>query len=752
MKRFVLACAAATSCVLAGGCPPLPAVVQSGPCPVALEDPKATSGDETPNKICRADSYNQMIRCQRMQAIVRPRSVGELQSVLRKNKGLHVRALGNRHSITPQYCTDGLGVDVTALRPGDPTQLISHPRQENGKTVVEAWTSLTIHQLSEQLFVHKKSIGFSEIGFRDATVGGVLANGAHGSALDESTLLASRIVGVTLVNAEGELVKYTFDPKTSTLFVQKVIERPGPPTIDGHTLEPARPVALPDALTDAPAPLRPSDVWHALLSNLGMLGIVVRVDVEVEDAFLLWVRLKRLYTDERIDDIDALTAAADVQPRVPPGWQRAGTGCSFFQLLWYPTAAGVFTHTRSGRLFTMCGVKIVRDSVSPTDMARLGAGKMGKNEFIMDDANWSDEQTRTYVNQLFTAQSTTPLPPPAQEAVRQQAQLAALAPLAKGGTPPRTLSGSHVIDADNAVLNPSFSGVFASFKSLGHRYMNAAWPFSRQSAADMYSCKFLEDVRYNGAVIAKSGGGALNRDDFVILGPSHRLISSHLADEGHTITQLDYELAIPERNWKAALAALRARIEHEHLCLPMTGVFIRFSRVDGNTLLTHAAVASDAGDGGRDFRPGERIMFLDFVVYAPIVQDRLNSAEYQREAVYHESYRLAAEMLMRDFGGRPHWGKNASWWTLNQPNWCGKNMFRVHRECSAQAFKSESELPADCAPRICGSEYYLRLLRFEKVIELLDPTGRFENEFAVDAGLTSRARAAGFDGQSARCP
>src|SRR5438445_12416410 len=135
MKRFVLACAAAASCVLAGGCPPLPAVVQSGPCPVALEDPKATSGDETPNKVCRADSYNQMVRCQRMQAIVRPRSVGELQSVLRKNKGLHVRALGNRHSITPQYCTDGLGVDVTALRPDDPTQLISRPRLQNGKTV-----------------------------------------------------------------------------------------------------------------------------------------------------------------------------------------------------------------------------------------------------------------------------------------------------------------------------------------------------------------------------------------------------------------------------------------------------------------------------------------------------------------------------------------------------------------------------------------------------------------------------------------
>src|SRR5205823_6369315 len=131
--------------------------------------------------------------------------------------------LGNRHSITPQYCTDGLGVDVTALRPDDPKQLISQPRLHNGKTVVETWTSLTIHQLSEQLFLQKKSIGFTEIGFRDATVGGVLANGAHGSALDESTLLASRVVGVTLVNADGELVKYTFDPKSSTLLVQKVI-------------------------------------------------------------------------------------------------------------------------------------------------------------------------------------------------------------------------------------------------------------------------------------------------------------------------------------------------------------------------------------------------------------------------------------------------------------------------------------------------------------------------------------------------
>ncbi|HEX8950709.1 MAG TPA: FAD-dependent oxidoreductase, partial [Polyangia bacterium] len=550
MRRFLLACVAATSCVLAGGCPPLPAVVQSGPCPVALDDPKTTPGDETPSKVCRADSYNQMIRCQRMQAIVRPRSVVDLQHALRANKGLHIRALGNRHSITPQYCTDGLGIDVTALRPDDPNELVSRPRVQNGKSVVEAWTSLTIHQLSEQLFLHKKSIGFSEIGFRDATVGGVLANGAHGSALDESTLLASRIVGVTLVNADGELLKYTFEPKSGTLLVQKVVERPGPPTIEGHTLEPARPVALPDALTDAPAPLRPSDVWHALLSNLGMLGIVVRVDVEVEDAFLLWVRLKRLYSDDRVDDIDALTASADVQPRVPPGWRRVGSGCNFFQVLWYPTAAGMVEHTNSGRLFTMCGVKITRDSVSAADMARLGAGKMGNNEYIMDDANWSDEQTRSFVNDLSVQQAAPP----------RESQRKKLA---------RTLSGSHVIDADNAVLNPTFSGVFANFKNLGHRYMNAAWPFSRQSAANMFSCKFLEDVRYNGAVIARSGGGALNGSDFVILGPSHRLISSHLADEGHTITQLDYELAIPERNWKAALTALRARIRRDHLCLPM---------------------------------------------------------------------------------------------------------------------------------------------------------------------------------------
>jgi hypothetical protein len=153
--------------------------------------------------------------------------------------------------------------------------------------------------------------------------------------------------------------------------------------------------------------------------------------------------------------------------------------------------------------------------------------------------------------------------------------------------------------------------------------------------------------------------------------------------------------------------------------MPMTGIFIRFSKVDESTLVTHNAVNPD----GPAFKPGTLTMFLDFVAYAPITRDVMDAKAYKREQDYHEKYRVVAEELIRRHYARLHWGKNANWWALNQPAWCGKSLFRMHRECSADGQSCD------------GHDYANRLERFRKVIDLMDKHGRFENAFARDVGL-----------------
>ena len=97
--------------------------------------------------------------------------------------------------------------------------------------------------------------------------------------------------------------------------------------------------------------------------------------------------------------------------------------------------------------------------------------------------------------------------------------------------------------------------------------------------------------------------------------------------------------------WRMRLARIRKVAEASELCLPMTGVFIRFSQVDDSTLITHAAPGERVSSAREPdhFKPGERVMFLDFVAFAPVVTKRTPEA-MAREAEYHQRYRqLAAE-------------------------------------------------------------------------------------------------------------
>jgi FAD/FMN-containing dehydrogenase len=717
---------AVVSCALLGaGClfPPVPTKRVSGPCP-----------SPAPDGTCHVGSYNNMVQCHSMQRVQPARTVENLQKLVReaRSQGLRVRPLGSRHTVSTQLCTDGVGIDMRQLEPTDPARGVVL-RDGN---VAEVSAGLRLHDVADQLWVHGKSIGFASIGFRGVSVGGVLANGAHGSSLTESALLAHRVRGITLVDAQGELKHYHWDKDRKQVMVQ-----PGSPSIDSP-VDPSRaePMALPEGVTH-------EDVWNGLRSNLGMLGIVVRVELAVDEESLLWVRVVSHDSDESIRDIKAL-AEGDIRPFARPGDSARAPRCEFFQMLWYPHAKDPIGRTRR-RLLTMCGVKVPA-SLDQKTLARLANGDWSDQYVMLDvfekDRNASVEalfrqsgtQETTYSSEKQQKQAQTASAMTVDELARRVAKEAGIE------------NAKNVLrHFDNSVLNPTFEGTYASFKSLGDRYFNWAWPFD-ESDQLIKKCSYIEWVRSGGAIFAQDDdrpGSATHgpasvsprcgKYDFTILGPTHRLVSSDLASLGGQLTQLDYEIAVPESKWNDAIKAFTDRRGKDNdVCLPLTGVFIRFSPVDDSTLLTHAATAS-SGDFFRS--TSERAMYLDFVIPAPVMPEAMNLEKYEQERRYHEKAFSLAEQLLREDAGRPHFGKNPNWWVLNQPGYCGKSLFRVHRECSLHGE--------------CNNEYLDRLKRFQRLIDVFDPEGRFENEFALEAGLVrSRVAEQNELRQSAACP
>jgi hypothetical protein len=168
-----------------------------------------------------------------------------------------------------------------------------------------------------------------------------------------------------------------------------------------------------------------------------------------------------------------------------------------------------------------------------------------------------------------------------------------------------------------------------------------------------------------------------------VVGPSHALLSSDLTAFSDQLPEVDFELAVPKSHWQAALDYVNDQVDQKNLCLPLIGIFLRFSQHDETTLVGHAS------------QP-EPVMFLEIVVY--VRKDRPVGA---REPYYDRYWRLAADLITR-FGARPHWGKNA-----------------------IEMFVLQRSLP--------GVEDALR--KFRDIRRAVDPTGMFVNDFAKTVGL-----------------
>jgi FAD/FMN-containing dehydrogenase len=175
-----------------------------------------------------------------------------------------------------------------------------------------------------------------------------------------------------------------------------------------------------------------------------------------------------------------------------------------------------------------------------------------------------------------------------------------------------------------------------------------------------------------------------------VVGPAYRMVSSHLTDDQDGFFQMDWEIAVPASKAEQAMEAIKAHTQKWKTKLPLVGVFIRFAPSESASLMAHTV--SD----GKDWKEGETAVFFEMPVYVPV---GFSKEEFK---IYEKQYVEFASMLINDFSGRPHWGKNRMW-------------------------------SFDLAMQ--NNRYGSNLVKFKKVRAKLDPDGIFENWFAETLGL-----------------
>lgn len=246
------------------------------------------------------------------------------------------------------------------------------------------------------------------------------------------------------------------------------------------------------------------------------------------------------------------------------------------------------------------------------------------------------------------------------------------------------------LGATNRLLKPDFSSIITGPAERALHY---------GSCNPSFNCRLLERTRYRQFVTEpplyrKMAEGEKDRSFSQVVGRGSRMMSSELTLAQQGILQHDFELAVPPSRAAAAFAAAREYFAVQDVCLPLVGVFTRFSRVEDEAWIAHTS-ASEL------FTEGDYVTFFEMPIYVP---DGVSSATMDAFMAKYEEW---VRRLIEDFGARPHWGKNDSW-----------------------VFDLQDPIAA----------YGERWSTFRRAVARLDPDGVFSNAWSNDRGLTAGER------------
>lgn len=222
------------------------------------------------------------IECAQVQKYVEPDSLAALQAAVTDavEAGQRIRIVGSKHSYNKVICGDGTTISTVNF-----DDIIGMDGD-----IVRVQAGVKIGQLADYLHERDLSVGFAHIGFRGITVAGSIGTSAHGSSVTESSVLVDRVVSLKVLDASGAIKSYRKDD------------------------------------TD-------SDQWRALISSLGLLGIVTEVGIQTEPQFNL--------------DASA-TVVPEADMLADNGIKTLSEGCDFFLMNWL---------TDSDEVIRWCGVK-----------------------------------------------------------------------------------------------------------------------------------------------------------------------------------------------------------------------------------------------------------------------------------------------------------------------------------------------------------------------------------------------------------
>lgn len=212
----------------------------------------------------KVKSYNSTNICTEVKQVVDVESWDHAKDVILASaaKGEKVRVIATRHSVSDSICSDGTVIKTVNMNKIHGLETL------HGEDVVLVDSGVMTWELSEWLHERNKTIGVVTVGYREATIGGTIINGSHGSSATENVFMPSLLRWVEILDGEGNYHTYdkaTTDPK----------------------------------------------VWRSLSANLGMFGLVTRMKVAVEPQFNLDTKITFGKESEFFDDTGILDEVAN---------------------------------------------------------------------------------------------------------------------------------------------------------------------------------------------------------------------------------------------------------------------------------------------------------------------------------------------------------------------------------------------------------------------------------------------------------
>lgn len=215
--------------------------------------------------------------CDEVQQVHYPSTTAQAQLAIQGAiaAGKRVNFMGSGHTGNHLLCTDGVTISTKNM------QTIYGIEQFEGKTVVKFQAGVNFWTLLNYLDGQGYALDYTFTGYGGITPAGAIATGVHGTHTNGGASISRVVRSLEVIGADGQIHNYS---KGTTGVTQP-------------------------------------EVWKALTANLGALGMVTTIRLEVRERFNMHMRL---------DTYDEAVLLA------PGGVASLAEGCDYFVALWFP--------------------------------------------------------------------------------------------------------------------------------------------------------------------------------------------------------------------------------------------------------------------------------------------------------------------------------------------------------------------------------------------------------------------------------